>query len=87
MANSSLMSAVDVERNVMFIILTLIIIVAAFNMISGLSMLVQDKTKDIGYRNGLFLNADVVTETEWTVEKITARTDKIVSTLLDMYKW
>ena len=37
----------EVERNVMFLILTLIIIVAAFNMISGLIMLVQDKAKDI----------------------------------------
>ena len=47
----------------------------------------KDKTKDIGYKNGLFLNEDVVTESEWTVEKITARTDKIVNTLLEMFKW
>ena len=47
MANSSLMSAVDVERNVMFIILTLIIIVAAFNIISSLIMLVTDKNRQI----------------------------------------
>lgn len=47
----------------------------------------KDKTKDIGYRNGLFLNEDVVTETEWTVEKITARTSKFVKALLEMYKW
>ncbi len=47
----------------------------------------KDKTKDIGYRNGLFLNEDVVTEKEWTVDKITARTNKIVETLLEMYKW
>ena len=36
-----------VERNVMFIILTLIIIVAAFNIISGLTILVKNKTKEI----------------------------------------
>ena len=46
-ANSGIMSAVDVERNVMFIILTLIIIVAAFNIISSLIMLVTDKNKQI----------------------------------------
>ncbi len=46
--NSSLFSALKVERNVMFIILSLIIIVAAFNIISGLTILVKNKTKDIG---------------------------------------
>ena len=45
--NSSLFSALKVERNVMFIILTLIIIVAAFNIISGLTILVKNKTRDI----------------------------------------
>lgn len=47
----------------------------------------KDKTKDIGYKNGLFLNQDVVTEITWTIDKIKNRTDKIVLTLLDMYKW
>ena len=45
--NSSLFSALKVERNVMFIILSLIIIVAAFNIISGLNILVKNKTRDI----------------------------------------
>ncbi|SCA55011.1 Lipoprotein-releasing system permease [Candidatus Terasakiella magnetica] len=45
--NSSFFNALQVERNVMFMILTLIIIVAAFNIISGLIMLVKDKGKDI----------------------------------------
>lgn len=45
--NQAFFNAIEVERNVMFLILTLIIIVAAFNMISGLIMLVQDKNKDI----------------------------------------
>jgi lipoprotein-releasing system permease protein len=46
-ANSSFFNAVQVERNVMFLILTLIIIVAAFNIISSLIMLVKDKGRDI----------------------------------------
>ncbi|MFN3450304.1 MAG: lipoprotein-releasing ABC transporter permease subunit [Roseococcus sp.] len=46
-ANSSFFAAVQVERNVMFLILTLIIIVAAFNIVSSLIMLVKDKGRDI----------------------------------------
>ncbi|HWA03918.1 MAG TPA: lipoprotein-releasing ABC transporter permease subunit [Rhizomicrobium sp.] len=45
--NSSFFDAIVVERNVMFLILTLIILVAALNIISGLIMLVKDKTQDI----------------------------------------
>ena len=46
-ANASFFNAVKVERNVMFLILTLIIVVAAFNIISSLIMLVKDKSHDI----------------------------------------
>jgi lipoprotein-releasing system permease protein len=46
-ANSSFFSAIQVERNVMFLILTLIILVAAFNIISSMIMLVKDKSRDI----------------------------------------
>jgi lipoprotein-releasing system permease protein len=46
-SNSSFFNALQVERNVMFLILTLIILVAAFNIISGLIMLVKDKGRDI----------------------------------------
>jgi len=45
--NKSFFAALKVERNVMFIILTLIIVVAAFNIISGLTILVKNKTKEI----------------------------------------
>lgn len=47
MMNSHFFNALNVERNVMFLILTLIILVAAFNVISGMVMLVKDKTRDI----------------------------------------
>jgi lipoprotein-releasing system permease protein len=46
-ANDALFAAVVVEGNVMFLILTLIIVVAAFNVISSLIMMVKDKAKDI----------------------------------------
>lgn len=46
-ANKSFINALNVERNVMFLILTLIILVAAFNIISSMIMLVKDKGKDI----------------------------------------
>jgi lipoprotein-releasing system permease protein len=45
--NSTFFSALQVERNVMFIILTLIVLVAALNIVSGLIMLVKDKSSDI----------------------------------------
>lgn len=46
-ANSSFVNALNVERNVMFLILTMIILVAAFNIISSMIMLVKDKSADI----------------------------------------
>src|SRR5579872_3033371 len=46
--NATFFNALQVERNVMFIILSLIVLVAAFNIISGLTMLVKDKGPDIG---------------------------------------
>jgi len=45
--NSSFVGALEVERNTMFIILTLIIVIAAFNIMSSLIMLVKDKRKDV----------------------------------------
>jgi len=42
--------------------------------------------KDIGYRNGLFLNENIVSQEDWTIEKINNRTDKIVSILMDLFK-
>ena len=54
--NSSLMNALKVEKNVMFLILTLIIIVASMNIISGLIIFVKEKNKDIGILKTLGFN-------------------------------
>ena len=59
--NSSLFSALKVERNVMFIILSLIIVVAAFNIISGLTILVKNKTRDIAILKSIgVLNKSII---------------------------
>ncbi len=55
--NKSFFSALKIERNVMFIILTLIIIVAAFNIISGLTILIKNKTKEIAILKTLGLSS------------------------------
>ena len=60
--NKSFFSALKVERNVMFIILTLIIIVAAFNIISGLTILIKNKTKEIAILKTLGLNNTSITK-------------------------
>ena len=61
--NKSLFSALKVERNVMFIILALIIIVAAFNIISGLTILIKNKTKEIAILKTLGLNNSSIKKT------------------------
>ncbi len=60
--NSSLFSALKVERNVMFIILSLIIIVAAFNIISGLTILVKNKTRDIAILKSIGVQNNSITK-------------------------
>jgi len=59
--NSSFINALKVERNVMFLILSLIIIVAAFNIISSLIMLVNDKLKHIALLRTMGLSTGAVT--------------------------
>ena len=54
--NSSLMNALKVEKNVMFLILTLIIVVASMNIISGLVIFVKEKNKDIAILKTLGFN-------------------------------
>ena len=60
--NSSLFSALKVERNVMFIILSLNIIVAAFNIISGLTILVKNKTRDIAILKSIGVQNSSITK-------------------------
>ena len=60
--NSSLFSALKVERNVMFIILSLIIVVAAFNIISGLTILVKSKTRDIAILKSIGVQNNSITK-------------------------
>ena len=58
--NKSFFSALKVERNVMFIILMLILIVAAFNIISGLTILIKNKTKEIAILKTLGLSDESI---------------------------
>ena len=58
--NKTFFSALKVERNVMFLILTLIIIVAAFNIISGLTILIKNKTKEIAILKSLGLSRNSI---------------------------
>ena len=61
--NKSLFSALKVERNVMFIILSLIVVVAAFNIISGLTILIKNKTKEIAILKTLGLSNTSIRKT------------------------
>ena len=60
--NKSFFAALKLERNIMFIILTLIIIVAAFNIISGLTILIKNKTKEIAIFKTLGLSNASITK-------------------------
>ena len=60
--NKSFFSALKLERNMMFIILTLIIIVAAFNIISGLTILIKNKTREIAIFKTLGLSNRSITK-------------------------
>jgi lipoprotein-releasing system permease protein len=65
--NKSFFGALKVERNVMFIILTLIIIVAAFNIISGLTILVKNKTKEIAILRTLGISKKSIVKIFFTI--------------------
>lgn len=61
--NRAFVNALKVERNVMFLILTLIILVAAFNIVSSLTMLVKDKTRDIAVMRAMGATRGMVMRT------------------------
>ena len=60
-ANRTLAGALEVERNVMFLILTMILLVAALNIISGLVMLVRDKSRDIAVLRSMGASRGLIT--------------------------
>ena len=87
--NKSFFSALKIERNVMFIILTLIIIVAAFNIISGLTILIKNKTKEIAILKTLGLSNKSITKsfflTGFTIGFFASITGVILGVLFSLY--
>tara|TARA_Y100000590_G_scaffold385784_1_gene458113 strand:- start:1878 stop:3113 length:1236 start_codon:yes stop_codon:yes gene_type:complete len=87
--NKSFFGALKVERNVMFIILTLIIVVAAFNIISGLTILVKNKTKEIAILRTLGISKKSITKiffvTGFTIGMLATFTGVIIGILFSYY--
>ena len=87
--NKSFFGALKIERNVMFIILTLIIIVAAFNIISGLTILVKNKTKEIAILRTLGVSKTSVTKifllTGFTIGFVATIVGIIIGVLFSYY--
>ena len=87
--NKSFFNALKVERNVMFIILTLIIVVAAFNIISGLIILIKNKTKEIAIIKTLGLSEKSIIKsfflTGFTIGFIASVTGIIFGVLFSIY--
>jgi lipoprotein-releasing system permease protein len=87
--NKSFFSALKIERNVMFIILTLIIIVAAFNIISGLTILIKNKTKEIAILKTLGLSNSSITKsfflTGFTIGLFATFTGVVIGTIFSFY--
>ena len=87
--NKSFFGALKVERNVMFIILALIIIVAAFNIISGLTILIKNKTKEIAILKTLGLNNKSIVKsfflTGFTIGLTATIAGSVLGTLFAIY--
>ena len=87
--NKSFFSALKVERNVMFIILTLIIIVAAFNIVSGLTILVKNKTKEIAILRTLGVSRGSIARiffiTGFTIGFLATLTGVVIGILFSYY--
>ena len=86
--NKSFFSALKVERNVMFVILTLIVVVAAFNIISGLTILIKNKTKEIAILKTLGLSNNSIKKsfflTGFTIGFVATLTGIIVGIIFSM---
>ncbi len=83
-SNSSFMRAVEIERNVMFLILTLITLVASFNIISCMIMLVKDKEKDIAILRTIGLSRSAVTRIFFTVGASIGVTGTFIGSVLGL---
>ena len=87
--NKSFFGALKIERNVMFIILTLIIIVAAFNIISGLTILVKNKTKEIAILRTLGISKKSIIKifflTGFTIGFLATITGVLIGILFSIY--
>ncbi len=84
-SNSSFMRAVEIERNVMFLILTLITLVASFNIISCMIMLVKDKEKDIAILRTIGLSRSAVTRVFFIVGASIGITGTFVGFILGLF--
>lgn len=83
-SNSSFMRAVEIERNVMFLILTLITLVASFNIISCMIMLVKDKEKDIAILRTIGLSKSAITRVFFMIGASIGVTGTLVGSILGL---
>lgn len=83
-SNSSFMRAVEIERNVMFLILTLITLVASFNIISCMIMLVKDKEKDIAILRTIGLSKSSITRIFFMVGASIGITGTLIGSILGL---
>ncbi len=83
-SNSSFMKAVEIERNVMFLILTLITLVASFNIISCMIMLVKDKEKDIAILRTIGITRNAITRIFFTVGASIGVSGTLIGTFLGL---
>jgi lipoprotein-releasing system permease protein len=83
-SNSSFMRAVEIERNVMFLILTLITLVASFNIISCMIMLVKDKEKDIAILRTVGLSRSAITRIFFMVGASIGVTGTLIGSILGL---
>lgn len=81
-SDASIFHAVKMERNVMFLILMLIVIIASFNIVSGLVMFVKDKTKDISILRTMGLSRNKTIGVFFTMGSLTGITGTLLGNIL-----